>query len=101
MIDRSPRPGRQLGQPGKRRKHEVPPNRDLLFVEGKVIVSLSGHDRVMVRRVGLDDHFPGEFPPPGPAGRIECAIDRPEGSALGVAVVCHPHPQHGGTMREP
>jgi hypothetical protein len=36
----------------------------------------------------------------GPAGAIECAIDEPAaGSPLhGVAVLCHPHPQHGGTM---
>ena len=34
----------------------------------------------------------------GPAGSIECAIDAPEGAARGLAVVCHPHPQFGGTM---
>jgi alpha/beta superfamily hydrolase len=34
----------------------------------------------------------------GPAGRIECALDRPEGAPLGIAVVCHPHPQGGGTL---
>lgn len=34
----------------------------------------------------------------GPAGRIECAIDAPADAALGVAVICHPHPQHGGTL---
>lgn len=34
----------------------------------------------------------------GPAGRIECAIDLPAGAARGTAVICHPHPQHGGTM---
>ncbi|MBI3369143.1 MAG: alpha/beta fold hydrolase [Burkholderiales bacterium] len=36
----------------------------------------------------------------GPAGGIECAIDEPAaGMALrGVAVLCHPHPQFGGTM---
>ena len=34
----------------------------------------------------------------GPAGTIECAIDTPGTPPLGVAVVCHPHPQHGGTM---
>jgi uncharacterized protein len=36
----------------------------------------------------------------GPAGAIECAIDHPaEGAAVrGVAVICHPHPLHGGTM---
>ncbi|MEP7058519.1 MAG: alpha/beta fold hydrolase [Caldimonas sp.] len=33
----------------------------------------------------------------GPAGRIECAIDAPDGAARGLAVVCHPHPQFGGT----
>jgi uncharacterized protein len=34
----------------------------------------------------------------GPAGDIECAIDTPAGTARGLAVVCHPHPQFGGTM---
>ena len=35
----------------------------------------------------------------GPAGRIECALDLPEGTApLGVVVACHPHPQQGGTL---
>jgi hypothetical protein len=34
----------------------------------------------------------------GPAGSIECAIDVPAVAPRGLAVVCHPHPQHGGTM---
>lgn len=55
----------------------------------------------------------------GPAGRIECAVDAPEGeprkakggerggmdaargekdAARGVALVAHPHPLHGGTL---
>lgn len=34
----------------------------------------------------------------GAAGPIECAVDRPEAAALGLAVVCHPHPQFGGTL---
>lgn len=34
----------------------------------------------------------------GPAGRIECALDLPAGAPLGLAVVCHPHPQGGGTL---
>ena len=34
----------------------------------------------------------------GPAGAIETAIDGPEAGAHGVAVLCHPHPLHGGTM---
>ncbi|HEY4065920.1 MAG TPA: alpha/beta fold hydrolase [Burkholderiaceae bacterium] len=35
----------------------------------------------------------------GPAGAIECAIDVPAGAEpRGTAVVCHPHPQQGGTL---
>jgi alpha/beta superfamily hydrolase len=34
----------------------------------------------------------------GPAGRIECAVDEPAGSARGVALVAHPHPLYGGTL---
>jgi alpha/beta superfamily hydrolase len=34
----------------------------------------------------------------GPVGLLELAIDRPEGSSKGVAVIAHPHPLHGGTM---
>ena len=34
----------------------------------------------------------------GLSGAIECAVDAPSGTPRGVAVVCHPHPQHGGTM---
>ncbi len=35
----------------------------------------------------------------GPAGNIECAIDNPpENSPRGLAVLCHPHPLHGGSL---
>lgn len=34
----------------------------------------------------------------GPAGNLECAIDVPAGTPRGTAIVCHPHPQFGGTM---
>jgi uncharacterized protein len=35
----------------------------------------------------------------GPAGKIECAVDEPEGgSSRGVALVAHPHPLFGGTL---
>jgi hypothetical protein len=34
----------------------------------------------------------------GPAGRIECAVDSPEGAAKGKALVAHPHPLFGGTL---
>lgn len=34
----------------------------------------------------------------GPTGMLELAIDRPAGAPIGTAVLCHPHPLHGGTM---
>ena len=34
----------------------------------------------------------------GPAGGLDCAIDAPATAPRGVAVVCHPHPLHGGTL---
>lgn len=36
----------------------------------------------------------------GPAGRLEGLLDEPDnGTVRGAAIVCHPHPVHGGTMR--
>ncbi len=36
---------------------------------------------------------------PGPAGRLEALLEEPEDSApVEAALVCHPHPSHGGTM---
>src|SRR5580700_7038099 len=36
---------------------------------------------------------------PGPAGRLEALLEEPEDTApASAALVCHPHPQHGGTM---
>ena len=34
----------------------------------------------------------------GPAGKIECAVDQPEGKLRGVALIAHPHPLFGGTL---
>lgn len=35
----------------------------------------------------------------GPAGRLEALLEEPEDrDPVEVALVCHPHPQHGGTM---
>jgi alpha/beta superfamily hydrolase len=34
----------------------------------------------------------------GPAGKIECAVDEPDGAPRGVALVAHPHPLFGGTL---
>ena len=35
----------------------------------------------------------------GPVGRLQAILDSPdEGVTTGAAIVCHPHPQHGGTM---
>lgn len=48
--------------------------------------------------------FPAEtttFLLPGPAGSIEVITSPPDGEAVavaGTAIVCHPHPLHGGTM---
>ncbi len=42
-----------------------------------------------------------EFFLSGPAGRLECLADVPEADQArpAVVVLCHPHPLHGGTMR--
>jgi alpha/beta superfamily hydrolase len=35
----------------------------------------------------------------GPAGRLEALLEEPEDATpREIALVCHPHPQHGGTM---
>jgi alpha/beta superfamily hydrolase len=35
----------------------------------------------------------------GPVGRLEALLEEPEDAApVSAALVCHPHPQHGGTM---
>jgi len=38
----------------------------------------------------------------GPVGDLECALDHPTGldpaARRGLALICHPHPQFGGTM---
>ncbi len=49
------------------------------------------------------DSFPAErseFLLHGPVGALECAVDVPDPADERPAtmVVCHPHPQHGGTM---
>ena len=49
------------------------------------------------------DEFPArrqEFFLRGPAGKLECGTDVPPPSEERPAtiVICHPHPQHGGTM---
>lgn len=51
----------------------------------------------------LPDRFPDsacELLLPGPAGAVEVAVDVPEPGTerMGVALICHPHPLHGGTM---
>jgi alpha/beta superfamily hydrolase len=36
---------------------------------------------------------------PGPAGRLEALLEEPDdGDPIRAALVCHPHPQFGGTM---
>ena len=42
----------------------------------------------------IESHFV-----PGPAGRLEALLETPDdGEPSAIALVCHPHPQHGGTM---
>jgi alpha/beta superfamily hydrolase len=50
------------------------------------------------------EHFPSEhseFFLRGPAGAIECAVDAPKKDEQlpATVIICHPHPVHGGTMR--
>ena len=35
---------------------------------------------------------------PAPHGHLEAALREPSGTATAAALVCHPHPQYGGTM---
>lgn len=45
--------------------------------------------------------FPREHPDlfiPGPAGALEAIVDCPVAAPPAAAVICHPHPLHGGTM---
>lgn len=44
--------------------------------------------------VGQNESF--DFP--GPAGRLEAVLMRPDGPPVAVAVICHAHPLHGGVM---
>jgi alpha/beta superfamily hydrolase len=45
-------------------------------------------------RVGIESLFVN-----GPVGRIEALLEEPEhGEPVEAALVCHPHPQCGGTM---
>lgn len=34
----------------------------------------------------------------GPAGRVEVAVDSPQGAPAGLAFIGHPHPLYGGTL---
>ncbi|HVK94506.1 MAG TPA: alpha/beta fold hydrolase [Noviherbaspirillum sp.] len=38
------------------------------------------------------------FSIPGAAGALECALDLPDSTPRGLALVAHPHPLYGGTM---
>jgi alpha/beta superfamily hydrolase len=60
-------------------------------------------DMTEARTVEQVTEFPtehSEFLLRGPAGALECAADVPESADERPAtiVICHPHPEHGGTM---
>jgi len=42
-----------------------------------------------------------ELKVPGPDGMLECLVDYPPAAQQqpALAIICHPHPEHGGTMR--
>jgi alpha/beta superfamily hydrolase len=49
-----------------------------------------------VRKIDKRD----EFRFPGPVGDLEAVLESPQATPLtGCAVVCHPHPLHGGTLQ--
>ena len=55
------------------------------------------------QRVDNPNHFPetqAQVVLNGPGGKLECLTDGPEPDAEqpAVAVIAHPHPQHGGTL---
>jgi alpha/beta superfamily hydrolase len=35
---------------------------------------------------------------PGPAGALQVVIEQPETEARALAIICHPHPLHGGSL---
>ena len=35
---------------------------------------------------------------PGPAGQLEAVLEIPDATPRAIAVICHPHPEYGGTM---
>jgi len=61
-------------------------------------------DMTEARTVEQPRQFPTEhceFFLRGPAGAIECAVDVPDPAdeCPATVIICHPHQQHGGTMR--
>jgi len=61
-------------------------------------------DMIEAAPVESPEFFPAErseFLLRGPAGVLECAVDVPEPAKERpiTIVICHPHPQHGGSMR--
>ena len=45
----------------------------------------------------MNNHTPPFFIT-GAAGKLECALDFPEGVLVGIALLAHPHPLYGGAM---
>lgn len=35
---------------------------------------------------------------PGPAGALQVVVEQPETEARALAIICHPHPLHGGSL---
>ncbi len=84
---------------------------DLVRVSGQGSRLAAGSDRAAARPRLRHRHavhqLPHQLMPrrieslsiPGPAGQLEALLEEPEDQPPEAAVlVCHPHPQHGGTM---
>lgn len=60
-------------------------------------MSLSVHSRIVAARARYARGDAAEFA--GPAGPLEAVISTPPAPATDtVAIICHPHPLHGGTL---
>ena len=36
---------------------------------------------------------------PGPAGSLQVLVESPSAEGIAIAIICHPHPLHGGTLK--
>lgn len=73
---------------------------DLRYDAGRFMLTVRMTDHSISTDTMTFPEARSELVLPGPAGDLECICDIPEpADECGVTIViCHPHPQHGGTM---